>query len=216
MNKEDCFFVSEFLENCKVLGATRTSLKTEKQLNYDSTTLNIPYYYLLNYSISVYSDKWVQNICRILIIQTMKNSKGLKYIIFHTVDDNKVLLIRLVVGLVFLTEGIQKYLFPELLGTGRFTKIGFVDPAFWAYFTGTFEIVCGTLILLGLLTRLASVPLLVIMATAFLTTKWPLLAGKGFWVFAHEYRTDFAMTLLLGYLFISGSGRWSIDMGIKE
>ena len=146
----------------------------------------------------------------------MKNSKGLKSIIFHTTEDNKVLLIRLVVGLVFLTEGIQKYLFPILLGTGRFEKIGFTDPAFWAYFTGTFEIVCGTLLLLGLLTRLASVPLLIIMATAFITTKWPLLVGKGFWVMAHEYRTDFAMTLLLVYLTISGGGRWSIDKRIRE
>ena len=41
---------------------------------------------------------------------------------------------RIVVGLVFLTEGIQKYLFPELLGTGRFIKLGFAHPAFWAYF----------------------------------------------------------------------------------
>ncbi len=145
----------------------------------------------------------------------MKNSKGLKSIIFHTEDENKVLLIRLVVGLVFLTEGIQKYLFPELLGTGRFEKIGFADPAFWAYFTGTFEIVCGTLLLLGLLTRLASIPLFIIMATAFVTTKWPLLIGKGFWVMAHEYRTDFAMTLLLVYLLISGGGRWSIDKEIR-
>ena len=146
----------------------------------------------------------------------MKNSKGLKSIIFHTTEDNKVLLIRLVVGLVFLTEGIQKYLFPILLGTGRFEKIGFADPAFWAYFTGTFEIVGGTLLLFGLLTRLASVPLLIIMATAFVTTKWPLLVGKGFWVMAHEYRTDFAMTLLLVYLIFSGGGRWSIDKGIRE
>ena len=144
----------------------------------------------------------------------MKNSKGLKAIIFNTTDDKKVLLIRLVVGLVFLTEGIQKYLFPELLGTGRFEKIGFADPAFWAYFTGTFEIVCGTLLLLGLLTRLASVPLLIILATAFVTTKWPLLVGKGFWVMAHEYRTDFAMTLLLIYLLIYGGGKWSVDSKI--
>jgi putative oxidoreductase len=146
----------------------------------------------------------------------MKNSKGLKSIIFHTVDDNKILIIRLVVGLIFLTEGIQKYLFPDLLGTGRFAKIGFDDPAFWAYFTGTFEIVCGMMLLLGFLTRLASVPLLIIMATAFITTKWTLLVGKGFWVMAHEYRTDFAMTLLLVYLIISGGGTWSIDSRIRK
>ena len=70
---------------------------------------------------------------------------------FKSLNDNRALLVRLIVGLIFLSEGIQKYLFPELVGTGRFDKIGFSDPAFWAYLTGTFEIVCGTLILLGLI-----------------------------------------------------------------
>jgi uncharacterized membrane protein YphA (DoxX/SURF4 family) len=116
-----------------------------------------------------------------------------------------------VVGLIFLTEGIQKYLFPELLGTGRFLKIGFTNPEFWAYFTASFEIICGAFIIIGLLTRLMSIPLFIIMMTAFVTTKWPLLIEKGFWPFAHEYRTDFAMTLLLIYLLIYGGGRRSID-----
>ena len=118
---------------------------------------------------------------------------------------------RIVVGLVFLTEGIQKYMFPELLGTGRFVKIGFSNPAFWAYFTGGFEIVCGTLILFGLLTRLASVPLFIIMVVAFVTTKYPLLVEKSFWIFAHEYRTDFAMTMLLLLFLFYGGGNISLD-----
>jgi putative oxidoreductase len=136
--------------------------------------------------------------------------------ILATVNDNRSILIRLVVGLIFLSEGIQKYLFPEILGTGRFLKIGFSDPEFWAYFTGTFEIICGALILFGLLTRLASIPLLIIMITAFITTKWPILTEKGFWQMVHEYRTDFAMTCLLIYLIIYGSGGWSIDNGIQK
>ena len=127
--------------------------------------------------------------------------------LFSTDNDNRAILVRLTVGLIFLTEGIQKYLFPELLGTGRFNTIGFSHPAFWAYFTGTFEIVCGTLIILGFLTRIASVPLIIIMITAFITTKIPILVHKGIWPWAHEYRTDFAMTLLLIYLFIHGSGK---------
>lgn len=135
-------------------------------------------------------------------------------LILKTTFDNRGILIRLVVGLVFLTEGIQKFLFPDMLGPGRFMKIGFPDPAFWAYFTGIFEIICGSLVLLGCLTRLASIPLLIIMITAFITTKWPLLITKGFWTFAHEYRTDFAMTLLLVYLIIFGAGKWSVDSGI--
>ena len=121
------------------------------------------------------------------------------------------LLCRLAVGLIFLSEGIQKYLFPDAVGTGRFVKIGFSDPSFWAYFTGTFEIICGILIVIGLLTRLASIPLLIIMVVAFIATKYPILTDKGFWAMAHEYRTDFAMTLLLIFLLIYGGGNYSID-----
>jgi len=131
--------------------------------------------------------------------------------ILTTIDNNRSILVRLIVGLIFLSEGIQKYLFPELVGTGRFLQIGFGHPAFWAYFTGTFEIVCGVFILLGLFTRLVSIPLFIIMMVAFVTTKWPILLNKGFWAMAHEYRTDFAMTLLLVYLVIYGGGRWSLD-----
>jgi putative oxidoreductase len=141
----------------------------------------------------------------------MKSINGLIPFFFKNEVDNRTLLVRLVVGLIFLTEGIQKYLFPELLGTARFLKIGFSDPAFWAYFTGAFEIVCGALIVLGLLVRLATIPPFMIMLVAFVTTKWPVLMDKGFWPFAHEYRTDFAMTLLLIYLFIYGAGKWSKD-----
>ncbi|MDP4292684.1 MAG: DoxX family protein [Bacteroidota bacterium] len=141
----------------------------------------------------------------------MTPKKGIMSSILSTERENSIILVRLIVGLIFLTEGIQKYLFPALLGTGRFEKIGFSDPAFWAYFTGTFEILCGALILLGLLTRLAAIPLLIVMITAFITTKWPILIDKGFWNMAHEYRTDFAMTLLLVFLLIKGAGNWSLD-----
>jgi len=122
------------------------------------------------------------------------------------------LMIRLVVGLIFLSEGIQKFLFPELQGSGRFAKIGFSHPVFWADFTGSFEIICSLFILMGLLTRIASIPLLIIMVTAFITTKWPMLIEKGFWVTAHEYRTDFAVTLLLFYLLAYGGGKLSFDL----
>jgi uncharacterized membrane protein YphA (DoxX/SURF4 family) len=146
----------------------------------------------------------------------MKTNKGFSANIFSSENDNKAILVRLTVGLIFLTEGIQKFLSPELLGTGRFTTIGFIHPAFWAYFTGTFEIICGTFVILGFITRLASVPLIIIMITAFITTKIPVLLHKGIWPWAHEYRTDFAMTLLLFYLFIYGSGKWSVDSRIFE
>ncbi len=146
----------------------------------------------------------------------MKSIGRFRTFIFNTVNDNRIILVRLIVGLVFLTEGIQKFLFPETLGTARFEKIGFSDPAFWAAFTGTFEILCGTLVLIGLLTKPACIPLLIVMITAFVTTKWPLLVSKGFWAFSHEYRTDFAMTLLLIFLLLTGAGKFSYDSRLLE
>jgi putative oxidoreductase len=146
----------------------------------------------------------------------MKSKTGISNYMRSNVNDRRTILIRLIVGIIFLSEGIQKYLFPALLGTGRFMKIGFGDPSFWAYFTGTFEILCGAFIIFGLLTRLAAIPLLVIMLVAFITTKWPILIDKGIWAMAHEYRTDFAMTVLLIYLLIYGSGKWSIDSSIVK
>ena len=131
-------------------------------------------------------------------------------------QDFKPLIPRLIVGLVFLSEGIQKFLFPELVGAGRFEKIGFENPEFWALFVATFEIVCGSLVLIGFLTRLASIPLLIIMITALISTKIPILLNKGFWQMAHDSRTDFAMTLLLIFLMIYGAGKWSVDTLIKR
>ena len=142
--------------------------------------------------------------------------KGFFTIILKSVNNNRAIIIRIIVGFIFLSEGIQKFLFPELVGTVRFEKIGFSDPAFWAFFTGTFEIICGSFVLLGLFTRLTAIPLLVIMIIAFVTTKWPILIDKGFFAMAHAYRTDFAITLLLIYLLIYGAGNWSLDSKIYK
>ena len=137
-------------------------------------------------------------------------------IVFGTINDSRCVLPRLIVGLVFLSEGIQKFLFPELVGAVRFEKIGFSNPEFMATFVASFEIVCGTLILLGFSVRISAVPLFIIMMTAFFTTKIPILMERGFWSMAHEARTDFAMTLLLIHLLIFGGGRWSIDSKINR
>jgi len=118
--------------------------------------------------------------------------------------------------LVFLSEGIQKFLFPELVGAGRFEKIGFANPEFLASFVASFEIVCGTLMLIGFSVRIAVIPLFIIMMTAIATTKIPILVEKGFWSMAHEARTDFAMTILLIHLLIFGGGRWSFDSKINK
>ena len=47
-----------------------------------------------------------------------------------------ILLIRILVGWVFLSEGIQKFLFPDSLGVGRFVKIGIPWPQVMAPFVG--------------------------------------------------------------------------------
>ena len=122
-----------------------------------------------------------------------------------------VVLIRLMVGLVFLSEGIQKFLYPDDRGAGRFAKIGLPEPEVLAQFVGGFEIVCGVLIALGLLTRLAVIPTITIMVVAIFTTKLPILASEGFWEMAHDARTDWSMLLGSLFLLIVGGGPWSID-----
>ena len=146
----------------------------------------------------------------------MNIQNNIKKYILSTADDKKLIFIRLIAGLIFISEGIQKFLSLEILGPAFFDEIGFKNALFWTYFTGTFEVLCGILLLLGFLTRLASIPLLVIMITAFVKTKLPLLAGKGFWIFAHEYNIDFSLTILLMLLLINGAGKWSVDLKLLK
>jgi putative oxidoreductase len=144
----------------------------------------------------------------------MKTEGNFKSQILSTGNDSKIIIIRLIVGIIFFSEGIQKFLIVSMLGPAYFKEIGFIHPMFWAYLTGAFEMFCSVLILSGFLTRLVSIPLLIIMITAFIRTKLPILATGGLLTFLHEYRTDFALTLLLILLIIYGSGKWSIDLKI--
>jgi len=122
-----------------------------------------------------------------------------------------IILIRLIVGLVFFSEGIQKFLFPDSLGIGRFIKIGIPAPNFFAPFVGVVEIVFGFLILVGLFTRIASIPLIINISVAIITTKIPILINEGIWKMAHEARTDFSMLLGSIFLLIVGAGKISLD-----
>jgi len=122
-----------------------------------------------------------------------------------------IFLIRLAVGGVFLSEGLQKFLFPQELGFGRFAQIGIPVPGFTAPFVGFVEVICGLLLLLGLFTRWATIPLLIDMAVAITKTKLPLLAKSGFWAMAHEARVDYAMVMGCIFLLIVGAGSLSID-----
>lgn len=126
------------------------------------------------------------------------------------------ILIRLMVGAVFLSEGIQKFLFSEKLGAGRFEKIGLPNAEFLGPFVGTVEILCGVLILVGFHCRLASIPLIIIMLVAISTTKAEVLANDGFWEMMHGSRTDWSMLLGSIFLLIKGGGRLSIDQRISS
>jgi uncharacterized membrane protein YphA (DoxX/SURF4 family) len=122
-----------------------------------------------------------------------------------------VLLIRILVGWVFLSEGIQKFLFPDSLGIGRFAKIGIPWPQVMAPFVGVVEIACGALLLIGLITRLATIPLLIDICVALYSTKIVTLAKNGLWGTLHEARTDVSMLLGLIFLLLVGGGTLSLD-----
>lgn len=133
-------------------------------------------------------------------------------------------IIRLMVGGIFLSEGIQKFLFPADLAAGRFAKIGLPAPEVLGPFVGSVEVVCGLLVLLGLFTRIAAIPLLITILVAILSTKIPILLGQefwgfslrplpryGFWAMLHESRNDLCMLLGGTFLLIVGAGPSSID-----
>jgi putative oxidoreductase len=120
-------------------------------------------------------------------------------------------LIRLLVGAVFFLEGVRKFLFVGQWGAGRFARIGIPNPQFMAPFVDSIEMVCGLLLLAGLLTRLSSNPLVIVISVAIASTKVPILAKTGFWPIEAEARTDYAMLLGLLYLLLVGAGVWSLD-----
>ena len=137
-------------------------------------------------------------------------------------------LVRLMVGAIFLSEGVQKFLFTEALGAGRFARIGIPAPELLGPAVGGVEIACGALILAGYFTGAAAVPLIGVMLAALITTKFPILLGHdlgpfvvrdlgryGVWSMAHESRTDFSLLLGSVFLLIVGSGPWSLDSRLR-
>ena len=140
----------------------------------------------------------------------------LKSWLLDSTAPKAVLLVRLLVGIVFLSEGIQKFLFPATLGVGRFAKIGIPAPQFFGPFVGVVETVGGALLIIGLLTRLAAIPLLIDISVAIATTKIPMLFKSGFWAAMHEARTDICMLLGSMFLIALGAGPLSLDARIGK
>jgi putative oxidoreductase len=137
------------------------------------------------------------------------------------------LVVRLMVGGVFLSEGILKFVYPNQ-GVGRFTKLGIPMPELTATFIGGLEIVGGILLMAGLLTRLIAVPFIIEMVVAILTTKIGLYLGTsplplppalpkvGFWAVMHESRSDYAQLLTSIFLLVVGPGSWSLDALLRR
>lgn len=139
-------------------------------------------------------------------------------------SSGAVVLIRIYVGLIFVGEGVLKFIRPDSLGAGRFIKAGIPAGDLLANLDGLFEIGCGLLILVGLFTRLATLPMIVDMLGALLITKVPLLWGAaplypnegGFWDFFHEGRLEVAMLCGSLYLLITGAGAYSVDARLNH
>jgi uncharacterized membrane protein YphA (DoxX/SURF4 family) len=137
---------------------------------------------------------------------------------------NANVLIRFVVGAVFLNEGILKFLDPATNAAGRFASIGIPSPEFFGPFVAGVETLGGLLVIIGLLTRPAALVLFLNISVAIVTTKVPVLLGHGYLGFSlmklksygllsmvHEARTDLSMWFGLLFLLVTGPGRWSLD-----
>ena len=142
---------------------------------------------------------------------------------FGTTAGRSALFVRLLTGLVFIPEGVKKFVFPEQWGAGRFVRIGIPAPELMAHFVGVVELGCGVLLLVGLATRLAALPLVIDMCVAIATTKLPLLwqatavsSKIGFWSMQSESRTDFAILMALLFLAVAGAGPWSLDARLSR
>ena len=120
-------------------------------------------------------------------------------------------IIRFQVGGVFFLEGIKKFLFPDQWGAGRFVKIGIPAPGIMGPFVGAVEIIFGFMLIVGLLTRISTIPLLIDISVAIATTKVPILHQNGFWKMEDPSRTDYAMFMGLFFLLIVGAGAVSLD-----
>jgi putative oxidoreductase len=121
-------------------------------------------------------------------------------------DWGPPLLARLVIGAIFVPTGWGKlHALPDIVGF--FRELGIPYPEIQAPFVSGVELVCGALVLAGLATRLAAVPLIGTMVVAILTAIWPQLDS---WreIFGKE---ELHYVALLAYLVVSGPGVLSLD-----
>ncbi|PJZ76056.1 DoxX family protein [Leptospira neocaledonica] len=145
----------------------------------------------------------------------------------ETKNSRNNIIIRILVGGVFIWEGIIKFLYLNQ-GIGRFTKLGFSNPEMTAAFIGGLEIIGGTMLVLGILTKPLSIVFFIEMLVAMYLTKLPLFFGTsplappqappilGIWAVLHEIRSEYSQALGCLFLYLSGPGRFSLDFILNQ
>ena len=122
-----------------------------------------------------------------------------------------MIFIRVIVAVVFLTEGILKLVYPAEYGAGRFAHIGIPYPQVFGPLVGLVEIGAGAAVLANFYAGDGALLLLTVILTAIVSTKIPILLGRplgplalpknvtryGLLGFLHESRTDLAMLFSL-------------------
>jgi putative oxidoreductase len=142
--------------------------------------------------------------------------KSLFFKLLKTDQDKATILIRFIIGTIFILEGIQKFVYSNTLGVGRFIKIGIPYAEVLAPMVGASEIIFGLFILIGFATRISSMPQIIIMVVALVTTKLSHITQSGFLTFSHEARNDLLMLFGLLFLLVKGSGAISIDQYLMK
>jgi len=116
------------------------------------------------------------------------------------------LLGRLSVGLLFLSTGWGKVHSLDKV-TAFFVQLGIPAPGLNAVVVGYSELICGALLVVGLCTRLATIPLIVSMIVALLTAKLGDIHG----VFDLVGADEFTYLCVLIILALIGPGKCSLD-----
>jgi putative oxidoreductase len=120
-------------------------------------------------------------------------------------------LTRLSVGALFVFTGWGKITHIDKI-VEYFAGLNIPAPEIQARLAAFSELGCGALLVVGLLTRLASIPLIVIMIVAILTAKLDDIHSFNDFVGSSEY----LFILLLIYLVITGPGPLSLDKVLKK
>jgi putative oxidoreductase len=138
------------------------------------------------------------------------------FALLRSENDSTTIIIRFLVGYVFLMEGIQKFVYAEKLGVGRFIKIGIPYPEIMAPFVGSCEILFAILVGIGLMVRMSSIIFIIIMFVALISTKYSVLISEGILTFSHQARNDLSMLFCSFYLVFKGSGKWAVDQKLAK